>query len=112
LRKLNISTAISKARTIANSLPVFQLLFLQGREDGLTELAAVVFTVTVVVAVPPAESVTEGELKLQVDPVGRPAEHAKVTVPEKPLTELTVRVELPDDPGAETGIVDGLIDEM
>jgi hypothetical protein len=69
--------------------------------------------VSIVVAVPLAASVTEGELKLQVAPAGRlDAKHAKATVPEKPLTELIVKVvPLLDDPRTDTLIDDGFIDE-
>lgn len=70
---------------------------------------------TVVDAVPgvanvPPVSVTDGGTKLQVAPAGRP-EHAKLTVPEKPSTEVTVRVMLPDDPGLDT-VIDGFVDEI
>jgi hypothetical protein len=99
-----------------SSTLVSHVTFTQGLAVGLTEPAAVVCTVIVVDAVPgaarvPAASVTDGGAKMQVAPAGRPVgEHAKATVPEKPLTEVTVRVVLPDFPGLET-VTAGFVDE-
>jgi hypothetical protein len=92
-------------------------MFTQGLADGLTEPAATVCTVSVVDAVPgvarvPAASGTDGGVKVQVAPAGRlVGKHAKVTDPEKPLTEVTViRIALPDFPGLET-VTAGFVDE-
>jgi len=59
--------------------------------DSLTEI------VSVDVAVPPEVSVTEVGLSVAVTPVGAP-ETERLTVPVKPLSEVTVIVEVPEPP--------------
>jgi hypothetical protein len=54
-------------------------------------VALLVVTVIVVLAAVLAETVTDGGAKLAVAPVGRPVT-LKLTVPEKPLTGVTVTV--------------------
>jgi len=56
-------------------------------------------TVRVDVAVPPEVRVTEVGLNVAVTPVGAP-ETERLTVPAKPLSEVSVMVDAPDPPGA------------
>ena len=42
--------------------------------------------------------VTDGGTNAQLAPVGRPAEHVRVTTPVKPFGAVTVMVDVPDGP--------------
>jgi len=67
---------------------------------SIAAVAAVVATVSLVVPLP----ATEAGLKLQLAPVGRPEhdDEPNWRVPAKPSTAVTVRVRLPESPGADT----------
>jgi len=56
-------------------------------------------TVKVDVADPPEVRVTEVGLNVAVTPVGAP-ETDRLTVPVKPYSDVTVMVEVPEEPGA------------
>ena len=76
---------------------------------GASALGAVVETVSVVVAVVAVElRVADAGLKLQLAPVGNPAQ-ANVTVPLKLPCAVTVAVIVPESPGAATVTV-GLVE--
>ena len=78
---------------------------------GITADAAVVATVSIVVAVPFAARVIVAGLKLQLDSLGMLEQSAgeSVTAPLllKPFSAVNVSVVEPDCPGAVTGMVAG-----
>jgi hypothetical protein len=73
-------------------------------------LAAVVVMVSTSVAAEVLLTVTDGEAKVQVAPVGQPLATLRVTVPVNPLSGVTLMVDCPDCPGAEMLSGEGLAD--
>ena len=70
-------------------------------ETGGAPAPAVVVMVSTSVTADEPLTVTEGEAKAQVAPVGQPLATLRVTAPVNPLCGLTLRVEVPACPGAE-----------